>query len=234
MSVNFFFRRSTRVLSVTAIALGSAALIAGVGVAITSSPNLIDDELAAYGSALSVTPKAEHTAAPAAAVSAVASTPAIQAQLDYALAHWNNYNTEQFGDLNPVGGDCQNFVSQSLLARGWTMDAEWYSEDGGDDWGAPWGYVPAFDEYLRAHPELGATEASLDERSTIKIGDLVMFDWEGDGALDHVQIVSSITTLEGVITIGMAGHNTDSDYRDLDTTITVDHPGATAYFWRIP
>jgi hypothetical protein len=29
----------------------------------------------------------------------------------------------------------------------------------------------------------------------------------------------------------MAGHNEDTDYRDLDTTITVDHPGATGHFW---
>ena len=232
MPVKFFLRRSTRVLSISAVALGAAALIAGVGIALASSPDPIDDELAAYGSSLSVAPRVEHVTATA--TSAVASTPAIQAQLDYALAHWNNYNLEQFGDLNPVGGDCQNFVSQSLLARGWTMDAEWYSQDAGEDWGSAWGYVPAFDEYLRAHPELGATQASLDERSTIKIGDVVMFDWEGNGALDHVQIVSSITTVDGEIKIGMAGHNIDTDYRDLDTTLTVDHPGATAYFWRIP
>lgn len=232
MSVKYFLRHSSRALSISAVALASAALIAGVGIAIANTPDPIDDELAAYGSSITLEPKVEEVTGTA--VSAVASTPAIQAQLDYALTHWNNYNTADFGDLNSVGGDCQNFVSQSLLARGWTMDDEWYSQDGGEDWGAPWGYVPAFDEYLRAHPELGATEASLDERSTIKIGDIVMFDWEGNGALDHVQIVSSITTVDGVIKIGMAGHNTDTDYRDLDTTITVDHPGATAYFWRIP
>ena len=233
MSGKFFVRPSARVVAASAGVLAAAALIAGVGIGVANAPQPVEDDLVAYGSALTAR-ALNPLAQPVTTSSAVASTPAIQAQLDYALAHWNNYNTEQFGDLNPVGGDCQNFVSQSLLVRGWTMDADWYSEDAGEDWSAAWGYVPAFDEYLREHPERGATEASLDERSTIKIGDVVMFDWEGNGVLDHVQIVSSITVVNGETKIGMAGHNADTDFRDLDTTITVDHPGATAYFWRIP
>lgn len=226
--MSFLFRKFTRALAVLVVALGSAALVGGIGVAATSTPLRV--ELTSFAGALSPTPpEISGTGA-----SAVASTPAIKAQLDYALAHWNNYNTAQFGDLNPVGGDCQNFVSQSLIARGWTMDSDWYSYDAGEDWSSPWGFVPAFDEYLRAHPERGATIATLDERSTVKIGDIVMFDWEGNGALDHVQVVSSISVVDGEIKIGMVGHNLDTDYRDLDTTLTVDHPGATAYFWRIP
>jgi hypothetical protein len=153
-------------------------------------------------------------------------------QLAYAFDHWNAYNTAGFGDLNPVGGDCMNFVSQALLARGWTMSEDWYSADGGADWAAAWGHTPSFDNWLRAHPELGAVELSLDERDQAKLGDLVMFDWEGDGSLDHIQMVSAVNADGSVIK--MVGHNVDSDYRDLDTTITVDHPGGVAYFWSIP
>lgn len=155
-------------------------------------------------------------------------------QMQYLLAHWNNYNTAQFGDLNSIGGDCMNFVSQSLLARGWTMTDEWYSADAGADWGDPWGHVPSFDEWLRGHPEYGATTLGFDQRDQVKVGDLVVFDWDGDGSLDHIQVVSAITVKDGVTSIAMVGHNTDSDYRDLDQTITVDHPGATGYFWSIP
>ena len=234
------FLRSARAFSAIAVAIGSAALVGGLSIA---TPGPLNDEMVALAS--TITPASADFAGstPLAqveepivgdATSAVASSPAVQAQLNYALAHWNNYNIADFGDLNSVGGDCQNFVSQTLLARGWTMDADWYSYDGGEDWSAAWGYVPAFDEYLRSHPERGATIATLDERDTVKIGDIVMFDWEGNGALDHVQIVSSIDVVDGKIMIGMAGHNNDTDYRDLDATITVDHPGATAYFWRIP
>ena len=80
----------------------------------------------------------------------------------------------------------------------------------------------------------GPNLATLDQRDQAKIGDLVVFDWDNNGSLDHIQVVSSITVVDGVTEIGMVGHNLDSDYRDLDTVITVDHPGATGYFWSIP
>ena len=159
---------------------------------------------------------------------------AIDAQMQYLLTHWNNYNTAQFGDLNSIGGDCMNFVSQSLLARGWAMTSEWYSADAGADWGDAWGHVPSFDEWLRGHPEYGASTLGFDQRDQVKIGDLVVFDWDNDGSLDHIQVVSAIAVDDGVTSIAMVGHNTDSDYRDLDLTLTVDHPGASGYFWSIP
>lgn len=161
-------------------------------------------------------------------------TTAVDRQMEYLFAHWDNYNVAQYGDLNSIGGDCANFVSQSLLARGWSMTDDWYNYDAGEDWADAWGHVPSFDEWLRAHPEYGATTLGLDQRAQAKIGDLVVFDWDGDGVLDHIQVVSSIAVVDGEVKIGMVGHNLDSDYRDLDTVLTVDHPGATGYFWSIP
>lgn len=163
----------------------------------------------------------------------VVATP-VDRQLQYAFAHWNNYNLAEFGDLNPVGGDCMNFVSQTLLARGWPMMDGWSSQNAGGDWTAAWGHVPSFDNWLRDRPELGLTELSFDQRDQVKLGDLVVFDWDGGGSLDHIQIVSAIQVVDGKTIIKMVGHNTDSDYRDFDTVITVDHPGATGYFWSVP
>ena len=161
------------------------------------------------------------------------STP-VDKQLAYAMAHWNNYNTAQYGDLNPVGGDCANFVSQTLIARGWTMNSDWYNHDAAAQWSPAWGYVPAMDTYFRNNAtELGLTEYPLDQRDHIKVGDIVMFDWNNNDSLDHVQIVSAVNNVNGKITIEMAGHNTDTDYRDLDHTITVEHPGATGHFWSL-
>ncbi|MFE4468539.1 amidase domain-containing protein [Leifsonia sp. NPDC056824] len=158
----------------------------------------------------------------------------VDQQLSYAMAHWNNYNTAQYGDLNPVGGDCANFVSQTLIARGWQMNSEWYNHDAAADWSPAWGYVPAMDDYFRQNAtQLGLTRYSLDQRDKIKVGDIVMFDWNNNNSLDHVQIVSAVSTVNGKVTIQMAGHNTDTDYRDLDHTITVDHPGATGHFWSL-
>lgn len=33
--------------------------------------------------------------------------------------------------------------------------------------------------------------------------------------------------------IYLAGHTLDSDHRDVDTAITRDHPGGTAYYWSL-
>ncbi|GAA1447952.1 amidase domain-containing protein [Leifsonia poae] len=155
----------------------------------------------------------------------------VDRQLSYALTYWKNYNSAEWGDLNSVGGDCANFVSQTLIARGWTQNADWYNKGAAADWAPAWGYVPSMDAYFRAHPELGLTEYPLDQRDKIKVGDIVMFDWNDNDSLDHVQIVSAVEKVGGQIKIKMVGHNEDSDYRDLDETITTDHPGAIGHFW---
>ncbi|RDV43659.1 hypothetical protein DOE76_17145 [Leifsonia sp. ku-ls] len=158
----------------------------------------------------------------------------VDKQLAYALTYWKNYNTAQYGDLNPVGGDCANFVSQTLIARGWQMNSEWYNHDAGDDWSPAWGYVPSMDQYFRENAaQLGLTEYSFDQRDKIKVGDIVMFDWNDNDSLDHVQIVSAVQNVNGQIKIKMVGHNEDSDYRDLDEAITVDHPGGVGHFWSL-
>ena len=155
----------------------------------------------------------------------------VDKQLNYAMQHWNNYNTAEYGDLNPVGGDCANFVSQTLIARGWTQNDDWYNHNAAASWSPSWGYVPAMDSYFSSTPSLGLHEYPLDQRDKIKVGDIVMFDWNNNNSLDHVQIVSQVLHVNGKIVIKMVGHNTDSDYRDLDTAITVDHPGAGGHFW---
>ncbi|GAB3586652.1 hypothetical protein GCM10027406_37160 [Leifsonia lichenia] len=158
----------------------------------------------------------------------------VDKQLAYAMTYWKNYNTAEWGDLNPVGGDCANFVSQTLIARGWQMNDEWYNKNAAADWSPAWGYVPAMDSYFQANAaSLGLTEYPLDQRQNIKVGDIVMFDWNDNDSLDHVQIVSAVEHVDGKIVIKMVGHNEDTDYRDLDNTITVEHPGAVGHFWSL-
>lgn len=45
---------------------------------------------------------------------------------NYADNHVYNYNIPTYPDLNLLGGDCANFVSQSLHAGGINMDTVWY------------------------------------------------------------------------------------------------------------
>ncbi len=158
----------------------------------------------------------------------------VDRQLEYALAHWNNYNTAQYGDYNSIGGDCMNFVSQTLEARGWAQRSDWYNN--GTTSTENWRYVPTFSTWITANAtELGATKLTVDQRDQIKLGDLVLFDWNNSGTFDHIQVASAIVhNADGSISIKMVGHNTDSDYRDLDEAITVDHPGASVTIWSLP
>jgi hypothetical protein len=124
-------------------------------------------------------------------------------------------------------------VSQALLARGWTETPDWYNH-AQQDWADAFVHVPSFVDWLDAHPEYGTSKLSLDERDKVKLGDLVVFDWDRDGSLDHIQMVSALVPTSAGIEVKMVGHNLDSDYRDLDHAITVDEPGAAAFFISIP
>lgn len=161
----------------------------------------------------------------------------VAAQLTYALAHWDNYNTAQYGDLNPDGGDCANFVSQTLIARGWQMNDDWYNDDAGSDVSDAWGYVPSMDEYFSDQADtLGLTQLSFDQgdRRKVALGDVAVFYWGDDTIPDHVEIVDRIThQRDGVTRIALASHNDDYAFRDLDDTITNEHPGSTGHFWHL-
>ena len=127
-----------------------------------------------------------------------------------------------------------DFVSQTLVARGWAPTDEWYN-DAQEDWAPAFVDVPSFDEWLSEHPEYGAVRLPMSARDQLKIGDIVMMDWDGDGSLDHAQIVSGILHIDGMTHILMVGHDIDTDYRDLDASLlTEGMPGATAYFWSLP
>ena len=163
-------------------------------------------------------------------------TGGVGAQMQYALAHWHDYNTAVYGNLNPVGGDCANFVSQTLVARGWPMTDQWYNHDAAASWGSAWGYVPAMDEYFASNAsalgleKLGSDQAS---RAKVRLGDVGIFFWGDDTVADHTQVVDKIEVVNGQYKISMASHNDDYAFRDLDTTITVQHPNSTMHFWHL-
>ncbi|MBG6237414.1 hypothetical protein IWX78_000357 [Mycetocola sp. CAN_C7] len=158
----------------------------------------------------------------------------VDAQMQYALAHWENYNEAEWGNLNSVGGDCANFVSQTLIQRGWSQNATWFNKNAAADWSPAWGYVPAMNNWFASDTGPDVTRLSLDQRDQVKVGDIGMFDWNLNDMPDHVMLVSSVTVVDGVTEIAFASHNLDGDYRDLDTVLTDEHPGGTAWFWSVP
>ncbi|PZE89622.1 amidase domain-containing protein [Curtobacterium sp. MCBD17_008] len=191
------------------------------------------------GAASTPTPTASATPDASTAVAtttvAYAAQTAVDRQLEYAMRHWADYNTAEYGTMNPIGGDCANYVNQTLEARGWEQRADWYNRAGGAEHSSTWTYCPAMDPWLDQNAAtFGLTRRTSDERQHVAVGDIVMFDWNGNGSPDHTTIVSEVfAEADGTIRIKSASHNQDGPYRDLDEMITVQHPGGTAWFHTI-
>lgn len=162
----------------------------------------------------------------------VSADPAVQKQLNYALAHWQNYNTAEYGVLGTT--DCVNFASQTLIERGWEMDDQWWTSGTGADFtfSSPWVSSTAFMRYLAFSGR--ATALSDDQRDQVKLGDIAQFDWDNSGDRDHTAIVSRIEGSGDNLQIYYAGHTDNTDYRSVDWAITENHPGASVYYWSVP
>ncbi len=158
----------------------------------------------------------------------------VAAQLEYVHAHWDDTTSDRFGVIDE--NDCVNFASQSLLARGWEVDDEWWYDEDGDAYASSDAWISStmLMWYLEDHPER-ATALTDDQRDQVKVGDLVQFDWDDSGDRDHTGVVTSvITEADGSITIEYAGHTDATWDRSVDWAITEYHPGGVAYYWSIP
>jgi len=155
-----------------------------------------------------------------------------QAQVDYMLAHWTNYNTDDYGIIGD--NDCVNFTSQSLIQRGWAMDDDWWSDGTGDSFthSSAWISSTSMMRYLASSGR--ASALTDDQRDEVKLGDIVQFDWDNSGDRDHTGVVTRIEGSGDNIEIFYAGHTDDTDFRSVDYAITEKHPGGTAYYWSIP
>ncbi|HEY8320060.1 MAG TPA: amidase domain-containing protein [Amnibacterium sp.] len=151
-------------------------------------------------------------------------------QLAYVLKYWEHYNPayEALPD-----DDCVDFTSQSLLQRGWKQQGDWVHAADILDAGPAWRSSTAFMSFMEDHPELG-TPLTDQQRSKVKVGDVVQFDWDRTGDRDHTGVVTRVVkSSDGHIEIDFAGHTNDSDYRSVDTAVTKDHPGGVAYYWSL-
>jgi len=215
----------------------ASVTVAGVALATAGAARTVDptatSETATTDAAATPQPAAPR-AVPADTPAPVAVDPAVQAQLDYVLTHWQRgtYNTSEYGEVSE--NDCVNFASQSLIERGWQMDDTWRNPKTGSayDASAAWVSSTALMTYLGDSGKAAAL--TDDQRDQVKVGDVVQFDWDNSGDRDHTGIVTRVEGAGADIVISFAGHTLDSDYRSVDTAITVDHPGGTAYYWSIP
>ena len=156
----------------------------------------------------------------------------VQKQLAYVLAHWKNYNLAEYGLVGH--NDCVDFASQSLIARGWAMDRDWWSKGSGSGFSSSKAWVSST-SLMRYLAGSGRATALTDaQRDKVKLGDIVQFDWDKSGDRDHTGIVTRIEGSGDKVKIYYAGHTDDTDYRSVDWAITVNHPGGLAYYWSIP
>jgi hypothetical protein len=157
----------------------------------------------------------------------------VDSQMNYAFTYWKDYNLDEWGQF--PDNDCGNFVNQTMLARGWTQSEDWFSEYASTgDYSYSWIRGNEMDDYYASRPD--TTRLELTQRDQVKVGDVVMFDWDpqNDNGVDHTMLVSKVTkNLDGTTSIKLVGHTVDAQYRDLDTAITVENPGGTAHFWSI-
>ena len=215
------------------LVVGAVALATSGGDQVsTAEPVSTATSTATPSATAAATATAEPRETPAATAEPVAVDAAVQAQLNYALAHWSDYNTDVYGVV--TGTDCVNFTSQALIERGWTMDDAWYASGTGSDFdfSSPWVSSTAFMNYVADTGR--ATALTDDQRDQVKLGDVVQFDWDNSGDRDHTAIVSRIEGTGDDIQIFYVGHTDDTDYRSVDYAITEKHPGGTAYYWSIP
>jgi hypothetical protein len=153
-----------------------------------------------------------------------------KAMATYAEKYWRNYNPE-YPDYNGqgAGGDCTNFVSQSLKAGGWKH--------------VP-GYVYDYTKWfgnasIQSHSFVGVNEwswfAQNSKRTTpltnvyqLAVGDVLQVDFDKDGSKDHTMIVT-YRSPSGVPYVTYHSNNT---FRRSVASIVASYPNAAYYAYR--
>lgn len=149
----------------------------------------------------------------------------IDAQLAFVQANWNT-RSQEYGDLGD--SDCVNFVSQSLVVRGWEQTDDWWHRSmlGMHDYSPAWVSSTAMRDWLDAHPELAE---STDDRAEVRPGDIVQFDWDSSGNRDHTGIVVRVDGDR----VFYASHSNDRESQSVDDAIAMDGRGGAIHFWHL-
>jgi hypothetical protein len=139
----------------------------------------------------------------------------------YAKTWWNSFNPNYlfFGQ-----DDCTNFVSQCLFAGNapmyYTGKRElgwWYQGKSGNRefWSFSWAVADSLRRYLTGASH-GWNAETVDAPQKLTIGDVICYDWDGNGHYQHSTVVSDIDA-NGMPLV--SAHTTNSskrywDYRD--------------------
>lgn len=153
-----------------------------------------------------------------------------KAMAAYAQKYWSKYNPD-YPNFNGqgAGGDCTNFVSQSLKAGGWKH--------------VP-GYTSDFHKWfgnseIQSDSFIGVNEfswfalsskrvTSLANVYQMDVGDVLQMDFDKDGSKDHSMIVTSRNS-QGVPYVTYHSTNT---YNRSVASIIASYPNAAYYAYR--
>lgn len=129
------------------------------------------------------------------------------------------YNNHLYKNYNSSGGDCCNFVSQSMkyggapyVNKGTDNTSSWWYDDKGtypdytvdDTSSETWRYVPSHKNFMYSNWATSTTGSNL------KKGDIVYYDWPNDGisAWWHVTIVTVAASQNNGVAL-VNSHNND-------------------------
>lgn len=171
----------------------------------TASPTLTATVTNSSTATATATPASSVTPAPTATPSPVPSSGYNGATAAaYADQYWSAYNP-QWPSYANSGGDCTNFVSQALYAGGLAMrpappysgTAAWYMTGGPTTWNPSTTWINAQDNSTFLGSSLPAAKVASYSgvapgalvASKASQGDVVSYDWDNDGGVDHQAIV---------------------------------------------
>ncbi|MEV4438138.1 amidase domain-containing protein [Streptomyces sp. NPDC049577] len=151
-----------------------------------------------------------------------------QAMAAYAERYWNRYNPA-YRSFNSAGGDCTNFISQSLKAGGW-KDAPGSEEDYQKWW---------YNSSSQSTTWVGANEWSwyalsskrvtnLSNVFQMDVGDILQMDFDRDGSKDH----SMIVTYRSRIGVPYVTYHSTNTYRKSVASLVASYPNATFFAYR--
>ncbi|WP_264987755.1 amidase domain-containing protein [Lysinibacillus piscis] len=152
-----------------------------------------------------------------------------QAAVQYANLWWNRRNPA----FPSFQVDCTNYISQCLLAGGAPMrgapnrEKGWWLQRG--NWSFSWSVAHSLRWYLEGSTT-GLKGRRVQYAEQLELGDVIFYDFQGDGRIDHSVIVTSIQN--GIPYVN--AHTSDSINRSyLYEDSTAYTPNMTYFFYHI-
>lgn len=132
-----------------------------------------------------------------------------QAAVQYANTWWNSYNPA----YPKFDVDCTNYISQCLRAGGAPMRGYPKKNKGWWIQGGTWSFSWTTSHSLRWYLDTSTAGLQADKvanASDLELGDVISYDFEGNGRFDHTTIVTGFNGQEPLVN----AHTISSRQRD--------------------